>query len=122
MLNNPAVVPVIDADGIFNVIVGVVVPFATVELNVLPSVVNVIGFTFVTVPPEPLAVNVPFVKLKPVPIVTSPGAADADEFVLPTNLSAATFWILAYVTAEFAIVDVNVPLPAPVTSPVNVMV
>ena len=57
--------------------------------------VNIIGFTFVTVPPEPVAVKVPLVKFNPVPIVTSPGAADADEFVLPTNLSAATFWIFA---------------------------
>ena len=32
LLNNPAVVPVTDADGIFNVIVGVVVPFATVDV------------------------------------------------------------------------------------------
>ena len=32
LLNNPAVVPDTDADGIFNVIVGVVVPFATVDV------------------------------------------------------------------------------------------
>ena len=62
-------------------------------MKVLPLAVTVIGLTFVTVPPLPLAVNVPFVKFNPVPIVTSPGAADADEFVLPTNLFAATFWI-----------------------------
>ena len=71
------------------------VAFETVEVYVLPVVVNVIGFTFVTVPPIPLAVKVPSVKINPEPIVTSPGAADADEFVLPTNLFAPTFWIFA---------------------------
>ena len=67
---------------------------ATVEVNVLPSVVNVIGFTFVTVPPVPLAVKVPFVKINPEPIVTSPGAASV-ALILPTNLLAPTFCILA---------------------------
>ncbi len=54
LLNNPAVVPDTDADGIFNVIVGVVVPFATVEVKVFPVVVKIIGFTFVTVPTPPV--------------------------------------------------------------------
>ena len=94
MLNKPAVVPVTDADGIFNVMAGVVLAFETVDVNVLPSVVNVIGVTFVTVPPVPLAVNVPFVKLKPVPIETAPGAASA-ELILPNSLDAGMFWIFA---------------------------
>ena len=100
---------------------GVEVAFETVDVNVLPSVVNVIGFTFVTVPPVPLAVNVPFVKLKPVPIETAPGAASA-ELILPNSLDAGMFWIFAYVTAELAMVEVSVPVPVPVTSPVNIMV
>ena len=81
LLNNPAVVPVTDADGIFNVIVGDVVAFETVDVYVLPVVVNIIGLTFVTVPPVPLAVSVPSVKINPEPIVTSPGAEDVDEFI-----------------------------------------
>ncbi len=121
LLNNPAVVPATDANGIVKAIAGVVVAFVTVDVNVLPLAVTVIGFTFVTVPPVPVAVKFPFVKLNPEPMVTSPGAA-ALEFVLPNNLPAVIFCIFAYVTAEFAIVDVNVPVPVPVTSPVNVMV
>ena len=95
LLNNPAVVPDTDADGIFNVIAGVVVALATVEVKVLPVVVNVIGFTFVTVPPVPVAVKVPFVKLNPVPMETSPATAADVEFMLPTNLLAPTFCIFA---------------------------
>ena len=87
-------VPVTDADGIFNVIAGVVLAFETVEVNVLPSVVNIIGFTFVTVPPVPLAVKVPFVKVNPVPIETAPGAT-SDALILPNNLAAGMFWIFA---------------------------
>ena len=94
LLNKPAVVPVADADGIFNVIAGVEVAFETVDVNVLPSVVNVIGFTIVTEPPLPLAVKVPPLKLNPEPIVTSPGAAD-EELILPNNLVAAMSWIFA---------------------------
>ena len=121
LLNNPAVVPDTDAKGIVREIDGVELAFATVEVNVLPLAATVIGFTEVTVPPLPLEVNVPFVKLNPVPMVTSPGAA-ADAFVLPSNLPAVTFWILAYVTAEFAIVELKVPVPDPVTSPFSVIV
>ena len=104
-----------------NEIAGVDVALVTLEVNVLPLAVTVIGFTFVTVPPLPLAVNVPPLKVNPEPIVISPGAA-ALALILPNNLLAAMFCILAYVTAEFAIVDVNVPVPVPVTSPVNVIV
>ena len=98
-----------------------VVAFVTVDVKVLPLAVTVIGFTFVTVPPVPLAVKVPPLNVKPEPIVTAPGDASA-ALILPNNLPAVTFCIFAYVTAEFAIVDVNVPVPVPVTSPVNVIV
>jgi hypothetical protein len=68
----------------------VVVAFVTVDVSVLPLAVTVIGLTLVTVPPEPLAVNVPFVKLNPVPIETAPGAASA-ELILPNSLDAGMF-------------------------------
>ena len=55
MLNNPAVVPDTDAKGNVNAIVGVELAFVTVEVNVLPLAVTVIGFTLLTVPPLPVA-------------------------------------------------------------------
>ena len=67
---------------------------ATVEVNVLPVVVNIIGFTFVTVPPVPLAVKVPPLNNNPEPIVTSPGAA-SPVLILPNILDAGMFWIFA---------------------------
>jgi hypothetical protein len=94
LLTNPAVVPDTDANGIVKAIAGVDDELVTVEVNVLPLAVIVIGFTFVTVPPLPLAVKVPPIKLNPVPIVTAPGAA-SDALILPTNLPAVTFWIFA---------------------------
>jgi len=54
----------------------------------------VIGFTFVTVPPVPLAVKVPPLNVNPEPIATAPGAASA-ALILPNNLPAVTFCILA---------------------------
>ena len=94
MLNKPAVVPVTDANGIVKAIAGVDVAFVTVDVNVLPLAVTMIGFTFVTVPPVPVAVNVPSAKLNPVPIVTAPGAAD-EALILPNSLVGAMFWIFA---------------------------
>ena len=44
-----------DAVGIFNVMVGLVVPFATDEAMSVPVVPNVNAFTLVTVPEEPSA-------------------------------------------------------------------
>ena len=41
-----------DAVGIFNVMVGLVVPFATVDVISVPVVPNVKAFTFVTVPTD----------------------------------------------------------------------
>ena len=66
-------VPATDASGIVNAIAGVDVAFVTVDVNVLPLAVTVIGFTFVTVPPEPVAAIVidpfPLVIDTPVPAV-----------------------------------------------------
>ena len=73
---------------------GVVLALATVDVNVLPVVVNVIGFTFVTVPPVPLAVKVPPLNVNPEPIATAPGAA-SDPLILPNNLPAVRFCIFA---------------------------
>ena len=73
MLNNPAVVPDTDAKGNVNAIVGVELAFVTVEVNVLPLAVTVIGFTLLTVPPLPVAAIVidplPFVIETPDPAV-----------------------------------------------------
>jgi hypothetical protein len=67
------VVPATDASGIVNAIAGVDVAFVTVDVNVLPLAVTVIGFTFVTVPPVPVAAIVidplPLVIDTPVPAV-----------------------------------------------------
>ena len=60
----------------------------------LPLDVNVMGLTLVTVPPVPVAVNVPLVNVKPDPILTSPGAAE-DAFILPTILPGVIFCIFA---------------------------
>ena len=51
-------------------ITGVVVPFATVLDRSVPVVPRVSAATLVTVPPEPVADNVPAVKATPVPMVT----------------------------------------------------
>jgi len=66
---------------------GVVVALATVDVNVLPVVVNVIGLTFVTVPtpPVPPATSIlidpfPFVITTPFPAVN----VDFDK-VFPTE-------------------------------------
>ena len=69
LLNNPAVVPVTDADGMFNVIVGDVVAFETVDVYVLPVVVNIIGFTFVTVPIPPVPPVTTSIVIDPFPLV-----------------------------------------------------
>ena len=87
-------VPDSDASGIVNAITGVVLAFVTVDVNVLPLAVTVIGFTFVTVPPVPVAVKVPSLKLNPEPIATAPGAAD-EALILPNSLPAAMFCIFA---------------------------
>ena len=94
MLNKPAVVPDTEADGIFKVMSGVVAELETVDDIVFPFVVTVIGFTLVTVPPVPVAVNVFPVNVKPDPIVISPGAAGV-AFILPNNLPPVIFCILA---------------------------
>ena len=94
MLNNPALVPAADASGMVKAIAGVVLAFVTVDVKVLPLAVTMIGLTFVTVPPVPVAVKVPSVKLNPEPIETAPGAA-SDELILPTSLPAAKFCIFA---------------------------
>ena len=60
----------------------------------LPVVVNIIGLTFVTVPPVPLAVKVPPLNNNPEPIETAPGAA-SDALTLPNILDAGMFCILA---------------------------
>ena len=63
-------------------------------MNVLPDAVIVIGFTLVTVPPVPVADNVPSTKPIPVPnwiSVASPLIAPA----LPNNLAPVTFCIFA---------------------------
>ena len=70
------------------------VAFVTVDVNVLPLAVTVIGLTFVTVPPVPVAVNVPFVKLNPEPIATAPGAT-SEALILPNSLPAVMFCIFA---------------------------
>ena len=67
-LNAPRLVA--DAVGTFNVMTGVVVPLATVELKSVPDVPSVKAATLVTVPPEPVADNVPAAKDTPVPMVT----------------------------------------------------
>ena len=94
MLNKPATVPDIEADGIFKLIVGVEFALVTVDEMVFPLVVTVIGFTLVTVPPVPVAVNVFPVKVNPDPMVTSPGAAGV-ALILPNNLPPVIFCILA---------------------------
>ena len=94
MLNNPAVVPVTDANGIVKEIAGVVLALVTVDVKVLPLEFTVIGFTLVTVPPVPLAVKVPPLNDNPEPIATAPGAA-SEALILPNNLPAVTFCIFA---------------------------
>ena len=66
-------VPATDASGMVNAIAGVDVALVTVDVNVFPFAVTVIGFTFVTVPPVPVAAIViepfPLVIDTPVPAV-----------------------------------------------------
>ena len=76
MLIKPAVAPVADANGMVNVIEGVVVEFATVDVNVFPLALTVIGFILVTVPIPPvppttsnLIVPFPLVIATPFPAV-----------------------------------------------------
>ena len=59
-----------EAVGTFNVMTGVVVPFATVEVRSVPEVPKVSAATEVTVPPPEDADKVPAAKLIPLPIVT----------------------------------------------------
>ena len=80
-----------DASGMFKVITGVLVPVATDEVMSVPVEPTVKAATLVTVPPLPVAVRVPVeLRLNPVPIVTSPGAA-AEALVLPSNFPAVMF-------------------------------
>ena len=67
-LNAPLFVAL--AVGTFNVITGVVVPFATVLDKSVPVVPRVNAATLVTVPPLPVADRVPVAKEIPLPIVT----------------------------------------------------
>ena len=48
---------------------GVVLAFETVEVKVLPVVVNIIGFTFVTVPIPPVPPVITSIVIDPFPLV-----------------------------------------------------
>ena len=65
-------------------ITGVVVPFATVLDRSVPVVPSVSAATLVTVPPEPVADNVPPEKATPVPMVT----LEKPPAPLPYNIEA----------------------------------
>ena len=71
-LNTPRLAA--DAVGTFNVMTGVVVGLATVELKSVPVVPSVKAATLVTVPPVPVAliviVPLPLVIVTPVPAVS----------------------------------------------------
>ena len=67
-LNAPRLVA--EAVGMFNVITGVVVPFATVDVRSVPDVPKVRAATEVTVPPPADVDMVPATKLIPLPMVT----------------------------------------------------
>jgi hypothetical protein len=99
------------------VMAGVVVGFATVPLTPLAVVTEVL----VTVPPLPAALRVLPVIERLVPSITS--ETEVPLGVDPSNLlyvlSVVSF---ANVTAPFAIVAANDPVPVPVTSPVRLMV
>ena len=88
LLNNPAVVPLTDANGMVNAIAGFELAFVTVEVNVLPLAVTVIGFTLVTVPPLPVAETViepsPLVIVTPLPAVMV--VLDKVPLVVPINI------------------------------------
>ena len=89
MLNNPAVVPSTDAKGIVNEIAGFELAFDTVEVNVLPLAVTVIGFTLVTVPPLPVAETViePFPLVIVTPLPADMVVLDNVPLVVPINIS-----------------------------------
>jgi len=79
-----------------NCIAGVEVELVTVEVNVLPVVVNVTGNIFVNVPPVlTLADNIPVVASndKPVPKVISAGVPVVVN-LFPNNVLAPMVWIL----------------------------
>ena len=69
LLNNPAAVPGTDANGIVNDMVGVVFPFATVDVKVLPLALTIIGFTLVTVPIPPVPPVTTSILIDPFPLV-----------------------------------------------------
>ena len=103
-------VPAIEASGIVKLIDGVDVAFVTVDVNVFPLAVTVIGFTFVTVPPVPVAAIV----IDPPPLMMdTPVPAVKVDFVsvLPVELPISN--------SPFAKVDSPVPPFATGTTPVN---
>jgi len=104
-----------DAVGIFKVITGVVVPVATVELTSIPVVPSVKAATEVTVPPEPAAVNVPPLSVKPLPTEITSGFPVKAE-LRPNNEFVAIVAIFVKATELFGIV---VAFPTDVTSPVK---
>lgn len=85
MLNNPAVVPEIEANGRVKEIDGVLVALVTVEVNVLPEALTIIGLTLDTVPPLPVA----DIVIEPLPLrIETPDPAVKVDFVkvFPTVL------------------------------------
>ena len=61
--------PGADASGIVKAIDGVVLSLVTVDVNVLPLAVTVIGFTFVTVPTPPVPPVTTSIFIDPFPLV-----------------------------------------------------
>src|SRR6266542_1201979 len=86
-----------------------------------PPVIGDVVAIFVTPEPPPAAFSVVPVKLRLVPSVIS-SVSPEPAVARPSNLLVVTFCILAYVTASFAIVAANDPVPDPPTSPVSVIV
>ncbi len=93
MLNKPAVVPVSDAKGIVNEMAGFELALLTVDVNVFPLALTVIGFTLVTVPPLPVAETVmepfPLVIVTPLPAVMV--LLDNVPLVVPINTCPSVY-------------------------------
>jgi hypothetical protein len=104
--------PRLDADavGTFNVMTGVVVPFATVELRSVPDVPSVNAATEVTVPPPPPEAVELIVWLGQVPEMVTLVPATSEGVVVPVPPLATGSAVPEYAMAKVPEVVMGLPV------------